>query len=169
MIRGKFPSSSHDFIIRSLLFTHLFLVGLILALFMISLTHEVFRGHHALPWLPPKFFFLRQGFYTGHTHHVISSPTLKMLAAMNMQKNLFTSISNQGKERLNSELLGHAKIPERNFLPGPMKTEPNLVNGGTDKSHLNTLGKSVSKRLTSLVLILWHCNRKEMERGSIFN
>lgn len=92
-----------------------------------------------------------------------------MLAVMNVQKNLFTSISNQGKERLNSELLGHAKIPERNFLPGPMKTEPNLVNRGTDKSHLNTLGKSVSKRLTSLVLILWHCNRKEMERGSIFN
>lgn len=44
----KFPSSSNDLIILEFLFLHLILVGLILALFMMSLIHEVFRVRHTL-------------------------------------------------------------------------------------------------------------------------
>lgn len=62
---------------------------------------------------------------------------MKMLLVMSITKKkkiyclLFTSISIQSKECLNSKLSAHAKTPERNFLTGLMKTEQTMVTQGT--------------------------------------
>ena len=68
---------------------------------------------------------------------------------MSISKDLFTSILNQRQQCLHSELLVHARIPEKNLLTGTTKTEQRLVAPGTESSPLNTLARLLSKRLAT--------------------
>lgn len=127
---------------------HLFLVGLIFALFM-SLVYEVFRVHCTIPWLPhPHFFFSGQGFNTDHTHHVISNPKMKMCWAY--QKICFLPFWTRERNAwtLNSWLLPRSLRGISSQVQWRLSKTWWLR--GTDNSHLNTLGRSISKRLTTL-------------------
>lgn len=147
---------------------HLLLVGLILALFMISLVYEMFSVHSYTSTTTIKILFLRQGFNTDHTNQVIYNPKMKMWAVMSTPKNLFTSIWTRERNAwtLNSWLMPGSL---RELSSQVLWRQSQTWRLGTDNRHVNTLGISLSRKLATLNSLNIDGTAVERSwRGSVF-